>query len=105
MKSTTGACWRRNCWPRLPDDQLDVEEQALKASLAQMPQATILELVYQQAAYETQAKDYESSSESMREHWNSGYLDMQRTLRHRGWLAVPTGNGGLRVHDIHRPDD
>ena len=70
-----------------------------------MPEATILELIYQQAAYENQAKDYEFSAASMREHWNSGYLDTKRTLRHRDWLEFAESDGGLSVHDIHRADD
>jgi NTE family protein len=90
---------------KLPDDQLSAEERALKAGLSHMPEATILELIYQRAAYETQAKDYEFSGASMREHWNSGYLDTRRTLRHRDWLTVPEGDAGLSVHDIHRADD
>jgi NTE family protein len=90
---------------KIPDEQLDAKERALKAQLAHMPEATILELIYQQAAYETQAKDYEFSPASMREHWNSGYLDTQRTLRHRDWLTVSETAAGLRVHDIHRVDD
>ena len=90
---------------KLADDRLDPEERALKARLAHIPEATILELIYQQAAYETQAKDYEFSAASMREHWNSGYLDTQRTLRHRDWLAVSDGDAGVSVHDIHRTDD
>lgn len=90
---------------KIPDDQLDADERALKLRLAHMPEATILELIYQQAAYETQAKDYEFSASSMREHWNSGYLDTQRTLRHRSWLEVAESDAGLSVHDIHRADD
>lgn len=90
---------------KIPDDQLDAEERRLKTRLAHMPEATILELIYQQAAYETQAKDYEFSAASMREHWNSGYLDTQRTLRHRDWLEVSDSDTGLSVHDIHRVDD
>jgi NTE family protein len=90
---------------KIPDDQLDPDERKLKARLAHMPEATILELIYQQAAYETQAKDYEFSAASMREHWNSGYLDTQRTLRHRDWLEVSESDAGLSVHDIHRVDD
>jgi NTE family protein len=90
---------------KIPDDQLDAGERALKTRLAHMPEATILELIYQQAAYETQAKDYEFSASSMREHWNSGYLDTQRTLRHRNWLEVSESDAGLSVHDIHRVDD
>jgi NTE family protein len=84
---------------------LDADERRLKSRLAHMPQATILELIYQQAAYETQAKDYEFSAVSMREHWNSGYLDTQRTLRHGDWLTVAENDAGLSVHDIHRLDD
>jgi NTE family protein len=90
---------------KIPDDQLDADEHKLKARLAHMPEATILELIYQQAAYETQAKDYEFSAASMSEHWNSGYLDTQRTLRHRDWLEVAESDAGLSVHDIHRVDD
>ena len=90
---------------KIPDDQLDADERALKARLAHMPEATILELIYQQAAYETQAKDYEFSAASMREHWNSGYQDTQRTLRHRDWLEVSESDAGLSFHDIHRVDD
>jgi len=90
---------------KIPDDQLDTDQRRLKARLAHMPEATILELIYQQAAYETQAKDYEFSSASMHEHWNSGYLDTKRTLRHRDWLTVSETDAGLSVHDIHRVDD
>ncbi len=90
---------------KIPDEVLDMDERTLKARLAHMPEATILELIYQQAAYETQAKDYEFSAASMREHWNSGFLDTQRTLRHRDWLKVSETAGGFSLHDIHRLDD
>lgn len=90
---------------KIPFDQLDDSERKLKANLERMPQATILEMIYQQAAYETQAKDYEFSASSMREHWNSGYQDTIRTLRHSDWLRVSEGQNGLSVHDIHRIDD
>ncbi len=90
---------------KIPEDRLDDQEKALKARLATMPQATILQLIYQQSAYETQSKDYEFSGTSMRDHWDSGYRDTQRTLRHRDWLDVPAGDSGLVVHDVHRLDD
>ena len=90
---------------KIDDDRLDPDERALKARFARMPAATILELIYQQAAYETQAKDYEFSAASMREHWNSGYSDTKRTLRHRDWLEVSERDAGVSVHDIHRTDD
>ena len=89
---------------KIPDDQLDAEERALKGRLAHMPEATILEMIYQRAAYETQAKDYEFSAASMREHWNSGYQDTLQTLQHQSWLTVAESGAGLSVHDIHRVD-
>ena len=90
---------------KIPDHLLDDEEREAKIRLDKAPRATILQLIYQQAAYETQAKDYEFSRRSMVDHWNSGYQDTLRTLRHKDWLAVPRGNGGIVTHDIHRVDD
>jgi NTE family protein len=90
---------------KVPEDQLDPEERALKARLEHMTEATILQLIYQQTAYETQAKDYEFSGTSMRDHWESGYRDTERTLRHRDWLNVTAGGDGVVVHDVHRIDD
>ena len=49
----------------------------------------ILQLIYQQKAYEGHAKDYEFSGTSMREHWQSGYEDTRRTLKRKDWLAMP----------------
>jgi NTE family protein len=95
----------RKVLAKLPDESLDDEERQLKDRLAHMPEATILQLIYQQTAYETQSKDYEFSAASMREHWQSGYLDTVRTLRHRDWLTVPADDAGIIVHDIHRVDD
>jgi NTE family protein len=95
----------RKVLAKVPDDRLDDEERRLKARLAHMPEATILQLIYQQTTYETQSKDFEFSATSMRDHWHSGYMDTVRTLRHRDWLTVPVGEEGVIVHDIHRIDD
>jgi NTE family protein len=90
---------------KIPDDQLDAAERVEKERLAHLPEATILELIYEQAPYETQAKDYDFSGASMRRHWASGYRDAERTVRQPGWLTVSEGDAGLRVHDIHRAND
>jgi NTE family protein len=90
---------------RLPEDSLDANEKAEKARLARMPSFTILHLIYQQAAYEGEAKDYEFSATSMREHWDSGYRDTKRTLAHRDWLRGHKPDRGIEVHDIHRQTD
>jgi len=90
---------------RLPDAELTDEEIALKRQHAVLPRVTLLELIYQQAAYEGDAKDYEFSSSSMREHWDSGYRDTKRTLRHREWLQLPDADTGIVMHDVHRSDE
>jgi NTE family protein len=90
---------------RLPDAELTLEDRATKAQLARLPEIAIIHLIYQQAAYEIESKDYEFSASSMREHWTIGYEDTVCTLRHPEWLRVPDPDGGIVEHDVHRVDD
>ncbi len=87
---------------KVPDDQLSDEERQLKASLATLPAINILQLVYQQAAHEGQAKGYDFSKSSMRDHWAAGLRDTSTTLDRRDWLQMPTDESGIVTHDIHR---
>jgi NTE family protein len=90
---------------RVPVDQLTDEERRLKDELADLPEISILHIIYQQKAYEGHAKDYEFSGTSMREHWQSGYEDTRRTLKHQKWLTMPPPGAGIVVHDVHRQED
>jgi Patatin phospholipase len=45
------------------------------------------------------------SGTSMREHWQSGYEDTKRTLKHQKWLRMPAPGAGIIVHDVHREED
>lgn len=90
---------------RLPDGDLTAEERDLKRRLRHLPRLSILQMVYAQKVYEGEAKDYDFSTASMHAHWDAGYRDTVRTLRHRDWLALPTEEGGIAVHDIHRVND
>ncbi len=90
---------------RTPEDQLTAKEKKEKTRLARLPGFTILHLIYQQAAYEGDAKDYEFSAASMRDHWKSGYQDTQRTLAHKEWYKGTIPVGGIEVHDVHREDE
>ncbi|HEY2835453.1 MAG TPA: patatin-like phospholipase family protein [Rhizomicrobium sp.] len=87
---------------KIPEADLTDEERAMRDKLARLPAHTILQLIYQQKAYEGNAKDYEFSRTSMREHWDSGYEDTKRTLTHKRWLEMPPPNTGILTHDIHR---
>ena len=87
---------------KLEDGQLSDEERALKARLANLPAITILQLIYQQAAHEGEAKDYDFSKSSMRDHWAAGLRDTELTLARKHWLEMPSEESGIVTHDIHR---
>jgi NTE family protein len=87
---------------RLPEASLSEEDRQLREELDDLQEITILQLIYQQRAWEGQAKDHEFSGTSMREHWTSGVLDTRRTLKRRDWLALPPPGSGVTVHDVHR---
>src|SRR5262249_9681056 len=90
---------------KVPDEKLSDEERSMRETLGHMPDITILQMIYQQKAYEGHAKDYEFSGTSMREHWQSGYEDTRRTLRRKDWLSMPPAGAGVVVHDVHREDE
>jgi len=89
---------------KIPDDRLSDDERRMRHELADLPEITILHLIYQQKAYEGHAKDYEFSATSMREHWQSGYEDTRRTLKRQEWMTMPPEGSGILVHDVHRQD-
>jgi NTE family protein len=87
---------------KIPEADLTDEERTMRDKLAMLPALTVLQLIYQQKSYEGDAKDYEFSRTSMREHWQSGHVDTRRTLTHKHWLEMPPENTGILTHDIHR---
>jgi NTE family protein len=90
---------------KVPEDQLSNHERELRDSLADLPEIAILQIIYQQKAYEGDSKDHEFSATSMREHWQSGLDDTRRTLMRRDWLELPPDGMGIVVHDVHRERD
>ncbi|MGF6308716.1 NTE family protein [Bradyrhizobium sp. i1.8.4] len=91
-----------NALGKIPDDQLSDEERQLKKANARLPGITLLQLIYQQKAYEGDAKDHEFSGTSMREHWASGHEDTKRSLKRREWIKMPENGMGIVIHDVHR---
>jgi NTE family protein len=90
---------------KVPEAELTAEERTMREKLAHLSGITILQLIYQQKAYEGDSKDYDFSATSMREHWMSGLEDTRRTLKRRDWLAMPPEGMGIVVHDVHRERD
>ena len=86
---------------KMPQELMSAEDHRMLEELEHQPEMTILQLIYQQKAYEGHAKDFEFSATSMREHWTSGYEDTKRTLKHQDWLVIPPPGGGIVTHDVH----
>jgi len=86
----------------IPEEKLTDDQRAKKAELARLPEINIMQLIYKQKAWEGDAKDYEFSRLSMKDHWRSGYYDTRNTLAHKDWLAMKGTGGGIHTHDIHR---
>ncbi len=97
--------WKQRTYDALvkvPDGDLDDEERAMRDKLADLPQATILQMIYQRKSYESNARDYEFSADSMHEHWQNGLDDTRRTLTRKDWLSIPPRGVGIVTHDVHR---
>jgi len=90
---------------RMDDADLDAEQRLLKHELATLPRISLLQLVYQQSAWENESRDYDFSLASMRHHRDAGGRDTRATLQRRDWLVLPEGEASIVTHDIHRPDD
>ena len=56
----------------------------MRDKLSILPQATILQLIYQQKSYEGNARDYEFSADSMHEHWKNGHEDTRQHVEAQG---------------------
>ena len=94
----------RDALDRMPDDRRTADDARLLEELTHLAPINIIHLIYQQKSYEGHSKDYEFSGTSMREHWQAGYEDTRRTLKHREWLLPPHADEGVFVHDLHREE-
>ncbi len=97
--------WKRRAYEALikvPEADLSEEQRVMRDRLADLPQATILQMIYQQKSHEGNARDFEFSADSMHEHWANGYEDTKRTLKRKDWLEMPPANVGIKSHDVHR---
>jgi NTE family protein len=69
------------------------------------PAITVAHLIYRQAKYERQSRDYEFSRTSMLAHWDAGARDVETSLAHPAWQArKPKRDGGIQVFDLTRDE-
>ncbi|GAN81073.1 patatin-like phospholipase family protein [Acidocella aminolytica] len=91
----------REALAKVPEAELSEEQRAAREELRTLPEINIMQLIYQQKAYEGDAKDYEFSRISMKEHWRTGYYDTRNTLRHTDWMKFHD-KPGIRSFDLHK---
>ena len=97
--------WKRRAYEALvkvPEADLSDEQRTMRDRLADLPQHTILQLIYQKKSYEGNMRDFEFSADAMQEHWANGLEDTKRTLKRKDWLEMPPANVGIKTHDLHR---
>ena len=85
---------------KLPKDVRQTPEAEILAAEADEKVYNLIQLIYHAKAYEGTSKDYEFSRRTMEEHWNSGYSDAVRTLRHPEVLRRPNGSDGVFTFDL-----
>ena len=85
---------------RLPPSEIKGEDIELLRSIADRKVYKIVQLIYRSKHYERQSKDYEFSRLSMQDHWQAGYNDAIRTLRHPEALERPIDRTGCGTFDL-----
>jgi NTE family protein len=89
---------------KLPKDLLQTPETEILTKYADEKVYNLIQLIYHAKNYEGCSKDYEFSRRTMNEHWNSGYNDAVRTLRHPEVLHRPDGVDGVFTFDLAQQD-
>jgi NTE family protein len=87
---------------QLPDKVRNEPYTQLLAREADEHVFNIIQMIYRSKNYEGGSKDYEFSRRTMEEHWQSGYNDAVRTLRHPEVLQRPDDPSGVRTFDLAR---
>jgi len=87
---------------RLPDRRLPPHLQDALSPYLDDRVFNIIHLIYQAKPHEQESKDYAFGTIPLREHWQSGMRDMERTLRRPGYFALPDRAVGVATHDVHR---
>jgi NTE family protein len=75
----------------LPEEMKQKEEVKFLSSVAKHHAVNIVQLIHRPKGYEGDSKDYEFSRRSMEEHWQAGYYDAVRALRHPEIFEPATG--------------
>jgi NTE family protein len=87
---------------RLSEELRQLPEANLLAGEADEKVYNIINLIYHTKNYEGVSQDYEFSRRTMEEHWQAGYNDAVRTLRHPEVLQRPENHECVFTFDLAR---
>jgi NTE family protein len=87
---------------KLPPELRDSPQAQELAPYADHKVFSVVHLIYRSKHYEKNTRDYEFSRLTMQEHWEAGYNDAVRTLRHPEALARPEAMVGVATFDLAR---
>lgn len=87
---------------RLPDRTLPAHLETALAPYLSDRVFNVIHLIYETKPHELQSKDYAFGRIPLREHWDSGRRDMDRTLARPQYFDLPDRAIGVATHDIHR---
>jgi NTE family protein len=86
--------------PDLPDALKTGPEYDLLRSIADHKVYNVVHMIYRAKHHEGHSKDYEFSRQTMKDHWEAGYHDAVRTLRHPELFERPHGRSGVATFDL-----
>jgi NTE family protein len=89
-----------NVLEKIPPEYLDNDDGRLLRAVADRKVYKVVHLIYRSKTYEGECKDFEFSRLSMKDHWQAGYNDAIRTLRHPEALQRPADRAGVATFDI-----
>ncbi len=87
---------------KLPQHMQDDPAVQHLTKVARAAPVDIVQLIYRQASWELESKDYEFSRVSVLEHWQAGQRDMRDTIEHPDWLKSSGVHDGVTQYDLTR---
>jgi len=90
---------------KLPDELKDDPDARLVHELCCNAAITIVHLIDRRKNYQTQSKDFEFSRHSVKEHWENGLKDVQRTFRHKAWQTRTRPTEDVTIFDLTHDDN
>jgi NTE family protein len=86
----------------IPTNELSEDQLLLRDELSNLPDITILQLIYTQKPHELECKDYDFSRQSMLDHWSAGYEHTKQVLANPKLFRMPDAGDGVLVLDTHK---